>query len=404
MSLSQPRKLGKLPVPVVLLVVLVVSRGVVAEQWYFEPDFQARLGYDDNVRFTNIFEEGAFSTYLAANARFGVRTEVSDAKFGIKLDTIKYDGVQDLNTSNQFFDMDLAHKAGLHTFRLEGDYFNDSTRNSELLTTGFVATNIPRQYRRLSPSWNWTVSERAAMGLSYTYSDSNYDDNLRFGLIDYSYETASLSSTYRYSERALLQASINTSMYEARDVFSEYNSYWLQLGGVYQFSETLTGSFMIGPRHTTFDFRGPLGLNVSTSDNTYLADVKLSKQFETMSIDVGGQSFENPSSSGRLLRTQSAYVNLRGQYSERMNYSLNARFNRNSSSGGIDDESQDRDFFNLEPRLSWRATPWWTVTGSYRYRTKERTASDRGRATSNAFFLTINYVWPRESVNRWSEL
>ncbi len=401
--MSQVRKIFLLRA-LTLISTLAISVNAVSEQWYFEPDFRARFGYDDNVRFTSRFVDSAFSTYLAANARFGVRTEVSEADFGIKLDTVAYDGHQDLDTSNQFFDMNLAYKAGLHTFRLGGKYYNDSTRTSELLTSGFVATNIPRTYRYLRPSWEWQATERASIGLGYSYSDSEYEDNERFGLIDYRYDVADFSTTYDYSERTKLQFSLNRSMYEAKDVFSEYNSYWFQVGAIHQFDETWTGVFLIGPRYTEFDFRGPGGRKESSDDTNYMLELRLSKAYETMNIGAVLRSYESPSSTGRLLRTNAAELDVNGKYSERVGYSLNTGFYRNTSTGGVDDDSQNRDYFYFEPKVSWRATRWWTISGSYRYRTQEYTSGNTGRATSNAVFLNINYIWPRESISSWSQL
>jgi len=388
----------------VLIFALLASASAQAEKWYFEPSFDARLGYDDNVRFTSDFEDSAFSAYLKADARFGVRTEVSDAKFGIQLDTRKYQGESDLDVSNQFYNMDLAYKAGLNTFRLRGDYNNDSTRTSELLTTGFLSQTIPRTYRLLNPSWERVLTERASMQLGYTYSDASYDDDGETGLVDYSYETASLVGNYEWSERTQLQASLNFSMYDAKDVFSEYKSYWLQFGAIHRFSETLKGTLMIGPRYTRFDFRGPGGIDLNADDDTYLAELRLHKSYETWNVEGVLRSFESPSSSGRLLRTKAAELNIDGRLSARTGYSFKTGFYRNSTSAGLNDPSQDRDYFFLEPRLSWRATRWWRVTGSYRYRSQDYTAGTAARATSNSVFLTINYIWPRESLSRWMAL
>jgi len=146
-------------------------------------------------------------------------------------------------------------------------------------------------------------------------------------------------------------------MYKAKDVFSEYNSYWLQLGVDHQFTETLNLYLSIGPRYTEFDFRGPFGLDASTNDSTFMMEFRLRKVYETWNMGATLRSFENPSSSGRLLRTRAAEFNLDGKLSVRTSYGLGTGFYRNTSTGGLDDDSQNRDYFYFKPRLSWKAPP-----------------------------------------------
>jgi hypothetical protein len=375
-----------------------------AENWYFEPSVNLRLGYDDNVRFSVNGAEEAFSATVDADASFGFRTEVSNVKFGIRLNSRRYEGLSDLNTDDQFFSLDAAVRTSdLNKFRLEADYSLDSTRTSEVLTTGWVDTSIPRNNISLRPSWERTLTERLNVTLGYRYTNTTYDEGVINRLIDYRYDVVDLGLAYQYSERTSLQGVLAFSMYDAQEIFSRYKSVWAQVGVNHQFSETLSGSFMIGPRYTEFDFT-LAGSKQSSSDSGYMAELRLTRRFETFSLGGVLRSFENPSSSGRLLRTQEAELNLQGDYSSRIHYSLQTGIYRNSSTGGLDDASQDRDYFKIEPRIRWRATRWWSVTGSYRYRWQEDTAQNNGAAVSNAVFIGIRYVWPNESVSRWMDL
>ncbi len=387
-----------------LAMTIICANNAHAEKWYFEPTINLRLGYDDNVRFTTQFEESAFSSFLNADTRFGFRTEVSDVKFGVALDARRYEGQSDLNTDDQSISMDAAYRAELNKFQLETDFKRDSTRTSELLTTGFVSETFRRNALSLHPSWQRTLNERTSLQLGYSYSDIDYDDKaIRRGFVDYRYDVADLGVVYNLSEKTNFQASLGMAKYEADNIFSESTSYWIQLGLIYQFTERLSGTALIGPRHTDFDFQDRFGQKESSSDDGFIMDLSIAKKYETYTIEGGLSSSQTPSGSGTLLRTYNAKLKLHGALSERLNYSVGANFNRNESTSGFRN-NQDRDYVVFEPRISWRATRWWKLTGSYRYRWQDRSGSDSETAVSNAIFINLHYVWPRESLSRWMEL
>jgi len=105
-----------------------------------------------------------------------------------------------------------------------------------------------------------------------------------------------------------------------------------------------------------------------------------------------------------MLRRNSVKLNLKRKLTERVNFSLNNVYYSNETAGGRTISGDERTYFSIEPKLSWRASRWWTITGSYRYRSQEYTESSDGVADSNAVYLNVRYVWPRPSYSRWMEL
>lgn len=376
---------------------LVLSAPVAAEKWYFEPVASARLGYDDNVRLTPDNEESAASGLVNLTVPFGVRTEVSDIKMNAMLESRRFDGLSDADADDYGLNFDATRRYELHRLRLRGAAIRDNTRVSELDDTGLVQTSTERTKYNLNPSWVWQFSERTTVDLGYDYTDVSYDDGLRFDLVDYDYQAASVDLVHQLSERTRLLGSLMVSNFEADDVDTDQDSYWARVGVERDFDETLKGRLLVGVVHTESDYRDQFNNPTSDDDNSFLLDASLAKDFDTFTLKGALIASEVPTGRGRMLRKDALEITLVRPLSERTTFSMNGQWFYNESAGGIDFDDDERRFYSLTPKLSWKATRWWTVEGSYRYRNQEYTERGDGEAESNTFFLTVRYVWPREN-------
>lgn len=388
----------KIILPVVLLC-LIATGNAVAEKWYFEPVVSLRLSFDDNVRLSPTNEEEDFSTLLVVDSHFGVRTEVSDIKFQVRLDAQRYQDLDDLNTNDIKLGMQSTYQMELNRFGLDLIYESDDSRNTEVGSTGLVQTNSQRELISFSPNWQRQLSERALVFANYNYSDIEYDG---IGRVNYWADSASIGFRYALSEKTSLQTSMNASRYEAESISSEYQTYGLRAGFTHQFTETFSSGLTVGLTHTESDYL--VGMNpASASDNSWQLDASLKKQFQVMDVSATFSITEAPGSQGRLLRNEALKLSFNRKLSERLAFSVAGTVYRNESAGGIVNTADSRTYYSLEPRLRWKATRWWTVIGSYRYRNQEYTETGNGSAESNALFITAQYTWPREIVSRWME-
>lgn len=387
-------------IPLVVLLCLIVSGNAVAEKWYFEPVASLRLSFDDNVRLSPTNEEEDFSTLLVVDSRFGVRTEVTDIKFQLQLDAQRYQDLDDLDTNDIKLGMQTTHQIELDRFGLDLAYESDDSRNTEVESTGLVQTSSQRVLISIAPNWQRQLSERALVFANYNYSDIEYDGT---GRIDYWTDSASLGFSYALSEKTTLQTSVNASRYEAESISSEYQTYGLRAGFNHNFTETFSSGLTVGLTHTESDFL--VGVTpTSATDNSWQLDASLKKKFQVTDIVASLSVTESPGSQGRLLRNEKLKLSVNRKLSERLAFSVTGTAYRNESAGGIDNTADSRTYYSLEPRLRWKATRWWTVVGSYRYRNQEFTETTNGDAESNALFVTVQYTWPRESLSRWMEL
>lgn len=386
-----------------VLLPLMLPGLAAAEKYFIEPTFNLRTGYDDNINLSTNDEDDSFSAILNAKTRFGFRTERSDVGFGVRLNFARYTE-NDLDKADQYFDMDAKHRLGLNLFRLQGNYDRASTRTTELDTTGRIRKNKRVIKTGLHPSWSRTLNERTTLQLGYAYNNTDYRVNDDSGLFDYSYKVADASLTYQLSERDSVFTSVDTSKYDSSDAGTEFRSYRVRIGASHLFSETLSGSLSVGGIYTKSDFRIRNGPDGDTDDTGFLLDASLKKRFERTTADLSLGTSEVPTGNGLLMRRQDMRLNLRHDFNERTVFSLNSAVYRTEKTGGINFDKEDRVFFSLWPKVSWRATPWWTISGEYRYRYQKYDNQSNGYADSNAVFLSVNYVWPRESLSRWMDL
>ena len=394
----------KITIPALLLC-CIASGNAFAEKWYFEPTASLTGGYDDNVRLLANHEQSDYSSLLNFDMRFGARTEVSDTKFQVQLDSKRYADadLKDLESDDQKFGVDTNYRSGLNLFALTADYIDDSTSTSEEGTTGNIRTSKRRVLKSIAPIWQRQVTERSVLFASYNFTDVDYEEG---SLTDYWNDSASFGVTHSLTEKTSVQVALATSRFVSDTLFSsEYKSNSVRIGLNHLLSETLTADMTVGFTRTDSDFQlGPI--KKSVTDNSLQFDASLAKQFLTTTVKAGIVVSEIPSGEGRLLQTTALNLNIKHKISERLNLLLDMQVYKNETGGGITVASDEREYYSIRPMLQWRATEWWTVTTDYRYRQQEYTNTSRGGgvAESNAIFVTIRYVWPRENMGRWMGL
>lgn len=374
----------------------LMAAPVMAEKWYIEPIASVRFGYEDNVRLSTSDEEDAFSAYLNIKAPFGFRTEVSDVNLSAELQSRRFDGLSDLDTDDQILGLDAVFRSTRNIFSLQGSYTRNSTRTSELETTGLVQTSKRRIGVNLNPSWTLSVTERTSLQLGYQHTDVSYEDADLTTLTDYRYGRATVGLAYKLSEKTELYGNLSGSRYDAPDADTEFETYQFQVGVNRNISERLSANASLGYAHTESEFLDSGGSEETSSEDTILLDLRIKRISETMIVEGFVNASETPSSRGRLLRKNAVGISLLQKLSPRTAFTFRGELYENTSAGGFDDDSDDRLYYFLEPGLNWRATNWWTISSAYRYRNQEYTNSTEDAAESNALFITIRYVWPKE--------
>jgi hypothetical protein len=386
---------------IALILCLIASGQVLAEKWYFEPEVSGRFGYNDNVQLSTDSPISTYNSYIIADAALGFRTEVSDVSITARMIDNRFDDHSDLNANNQFLKLQSSVRSGLNLFGLGADYQRETTRTSEFDFSGFSNTNKLRITKSISPYWDRSLTERTSVRFGVGYTDVGYEDAEFTGLRDYIYKSSYASLKHQLSERTSLQSVLSKSLYTSDN--TEFDSTSIQLGLNHMFSETFSVNFMLGPNYTKSKFSGVSG-DEEVSDVGRLIDAGFRKEFELTTLNGSLVTSESAGGEGRMTRNTSLNLSVQHRITPRTTFVLSGKIQENESGGGSDDSSNDRTFKRVEPKLRWKASRWWTVTGSYRYQKSEYTSSDAGPAESNAVYLTLQYVWPKESYSRWMDL
>jgi hypothetical protein len=380
---------------------LAFSSQCLAEKWYFEPLVSMRLGYNDNTQLSTGSKIETLTSYITGDAAVGFRTEVSDVSLTARMIDRRFDDYKELNTNDQFLKFKSSVRSGLNLFGLGADYERESTRTSEFDFSGYTTSNKRRITKSLNPYWDRTLTERTSLRVGGGYTDVFYEDAGLTGLSDYTYKSAYLSLQHLLSERTSLQAVASKSLYTSGS--TEFDSTSVQFGFNHMISETFSVNLLMGPNYVKSEFMGISGME-SVSDVGRLVDVGFRKEFEVTTLSGSLNTSESAGGEGKMTSRTSLNLSLQHKLSARTTFNLSGSAQQNESGGGSNDSSSDRTYFSVEPKLSWQASPWWTITGSYRYQQSENTSSDEGAAESNAVYLTLKYIWPRESFNRWMDL
>ncbi len=372
---------------------LLISSQALAEKWYFEPVVSMRLGYNDNTQLSTDSEIATSASTITGNAVFGVRTEVSDVSLSAKMVDERFNNYSYLNTNDKFLKLESSYLTELNQFGLDLGYDRVSTRTSEFEYSGYSTSDGTRITKSISPYWDRDLTERTSLRVDAAYSEATYETTGSSGLNDNTNKSVNLTLRHQLTEKSSLQAVTGKSLYESAN--SEFETTKIQLGFDHQLSETFSVNMLLGPSYT-ISKTASSGWD-ETSSVGRLINIGFSKKFEFTTLSGVLNSSESAGGEGKLIKNTRLSLSLQRQISDRTSFSVSGSVSQNESGGGLSDDADSRSYVSFDPKLSWKATPWWTITGSYSYKKSENTSSDEGPAKSNAVYLTLEYIWPKES-------
>lgn len=374
------------------LIFLFMAAQVWAGEWYLEPVVSMQLGYNDNTQLSVNNKIETSTSTVTGDAVFGFRTEVSDVSLGARMVDERFDNHADLNSNDQYLTFKSSYRSELDQFGFDAGYDRVSTRTSEFNYSGYSTSEGYRITKAVRPYWARTLTERTSLRLDGAYSEATYEDTTTSSLTNYTNKSVNISLQHKLSERTSLQTVVGKTLYESDS--TEYDTSSIRFGIDHMLSETLKVNMLLGPSYTNSKFFNN-GAEEESSDVGKLITLGFSKEFERTTLSGALNTSESAGGEGKLIKSTGLSLSLQRRISDRTSFGLTASAQQNESGGGISDKSSDRTYVNFAPKLSWKATPWLTVTGSYSYQRSEYTSSDEGPAESNAVYLGLEYVWPK---------
>ncbi len=380
---------------------IVIIPGVsYADAWVITPSARLEQRYDDNIRLSTDSPDAVWATELSGAAELSRQTDTTEIGARLRLDFITYNGVDEDEDAlrdelNPFVNVSSLYRTERSEWRLDGDYRRDSTLRTlrdigpteELPETdtdiNLVRERIRRNQITLNPSWTYSFTERTGSRLGYRYTQVFYEDAEDTGLLDYSLHVFTGEIFHGLTEKDQISAVAETTLYDA-DADREFQSYAL-LGGLnHAFSETTRAGILIGLRQSSFENPTEEG-----DDTGFVVRLEGTRKTELATFSARFEQSLSPSGTGGGINSDRFTFQMTRKILPRLDFSLQTQFFSNES---IEDDntSADRDYFEIEPRLNWNLTRWWSIATSYRYRRQERD-SDPDSAESNAVFLSLNY-------------
>ena len=181
------------------------SAAAVAAEWSVEPSVSAREEYNDNIRFTNAPHPGVWQTTLSPKVKFSSKTEVSEVSGSAQMNFNRYANEHDLDRNDRMFSVLGSLTSERDVWGMNASYNQDSTSESERLTTGVVQSRTQRSVTGLSPSWSRALTEKSSVRLDYNYQGVKYANPV--GLTDYTNQQATGTWQYQWSEQDFNQKS-----------------------------------------------------------------------------------------------------------------------------------------------------------------------------------------------------
>jgi hypothetical protein len=383
-----------------------------AAEWKIDPRVELRAGYNDNIRLTTDDELSSPEIDLGAGTLFSYETPTSGVSGDLNLEARRYTDENDLNDEIGRLRFASFHKMERSRLGFNVDVVKDTTLDSQLEETGVVFQRVDRWRYSLNPTWNYSLGERTSMELGYTYTDVNYDNNNDSNFSDYTTNGGQVSLSRILSPRAT--GSITASYTQTKndnDIESTYTG--LQAGADYRFSETLTGSVFAGIRRSEIKATRntfiqvldennniilvPVSSGTQDDDFGYTFSGTLQKDFLRGNTSLSATRDIRSTISGIPLQVDRVRWDNLYRFTEILSGELRLSYYQSEAANGVG--TQDRNYYEIEPRFNWRLREFWTLSGSYRYR-KQTFDATNDDAVQNAAYLTLRYDWPRIAVSR----
>ena len=400
-----------IPVPRVLLIVCMAVLAIAspnsaqAQEWRFEPIVSVGGEFDDNARLgTRTDEEVELSgllldlkadiRYSSATTSFFVQPRVLSRNYNVKSDVELDETVYD--SDDFFLQSQFSHTGKSNTIGFRGTFDEQEVRTAERAIsdleivdpdeftdddTGRIVLTGTRSKWRISPYWEYQLSNTSSIGANLDYFDVQYEDVFAGLLSDYS--DARLNLNYRRSfsnvNSALLTMTART--YDVVDTTNDITGYGLMAGFEHALSEKTTLTAMFG-----FEDTQQTGVEY---DPEVVGYITLIRNLETIRMFAQYRRSVNASGAGLDVRN-SLNLNFRRRLSEKISAGLGVRAYQ-SSGVGSSAFIEDRNYVQLQSTFLWYLSRAFVIEASYRYTVNDRGVEIGGRSNSNQINLWFTY-------------
>ncbi|MFA5983143.1 MAG: hypothetical protein WC782_03925 [Methylococcaceae bacterium] len=371
-----------------VLTALCGSLSCQASDYIFQPSFSATERYDDNFRLQARPSGSNFISTISPAIKFGYLQETGDLNANFKLNQLFYSNEPRLEATEKLFDSQYSFAGERYNFSLAGNYSIQSSINTELEPTGsgiLLNVNAFRTNRSISPSFSYRLTEKNSLQLSYSYSDSAFDNTVRNANIrGFKSQALSSSLSHQFSPRQSVSLSASYSLFDSASNQNS-TSISVQAGWQYSLNEKTQLGLSVGRRSTDTESFG--GRFRSTSNGQiFSANISRTTEWGNLSFNAGQQL--NPATTGQQQQSTTFSASASYNINERLSSSISANYLQNQAAGGS--TSSSRTLTSFSPNLNWRWTEEIRLGLSYNYR-QQAFQSQNTDAVGNSVQLQFSY-------------
>jgi hypothetical protein len=362
--------------------------------------------YDDNATLDPRTDQEVDLSGLLLDARANIKYDSPTTAFSLqpRIVSRNYDDDSAFDSDDFFIRSIFRRRVKLSTVGFRLNFEDQSVRtgeraNSDLeiedpdeLTnddSGRVLRTGSRQKLRVSPYWNYQLSNVSSIGASLDYFDSSYDDVFAGLLTDYTDTRLNLQYRRSISDVTAGLISLTGRRYDSDDNPEETDGYGISAGIEHSLSEKTRIMATIGLEETD--------TSSSESDPEVIGAITLTRSLETIRFFAQYRRSVWGSGAGVVSTRDSLDLSFRRRLNERISAGLGVRAYQTDDSGGLLLE-QGNDYVQLHSSLTWYFTRSFVIEADYRY-----TVIDRGellgeRANSNQ--VNVWFVYQPKTIPR----
>ncbi len=401
---------------------LVAAPAARSTEWSITPAVSLQELYNDNILLTPVPGPAVTGTILSPSVDVSAQQEAWNLSGTAQWQSTRYGGHSDLNTNNQYLNLQSNYQTLRSTWALTGTYAKESvlTGTSYVADVGLVHTQVERITRTLSPTWTWIVTPNVNLQLSYQYDGAGYLKAATAGLFNYSQNAVNVQLSDQVTPRNQIIGSVGYSYFKVpvlqfAQEYDKSNTSTAMIGLNHQFSNTLTGSLSVGAQGTRSAERqcnpfilayfGQCYAETAFSKNSgTIYNATLTKQFERNTVNLAFGRSISPSGAGTQVLIDSSTLGDNWQISPRLLglASVNAYRIR---AVGTSVTELNRDYYGASTELRWEWTRNLKVSAQYQYIWVKYDSGGPGSnnmipAKSSSVYLTLKYSWPYLTLSR----
>jgi hypothetical protein len=385
-----------------MLILILPMSSALAQDWRFEPIIRVGGEFDDNATLDiRTDEEVELQGYLLdlladINYRSPKSTLFVQPRFLIR----NYPDESDFDSDDIFLRSNYQYRGTANTFGFRANFDQQSVRTGERTDADLEIddpSEIPdndsgRTVRfgdvnrwRISPFWNYRLSDMTGVGVEMDYTDARYDDVIADLLVDYTDARINVNFRRSFSPVTTGVITLTGRQYESGsgDTQNNIDGVGALVGFEHELTQNVNFSAMVGLEDTDQD--GP------DTDPEVVGNATLVRNLETIRMLAQYRRSISASGAARVEIRDTVNFNFSRRLTQKISAGLGVRAYQSRGKGGTAIDS-DRNYVQLRSSFTWYVTTYFAIEADYRYTVIDRSGGELAEsANSNRVNLWFVY-------------